>query len=1055
MASQSTTATRPVTPPAVMPAASGPPSAIYYIHPLLAGRLEGWPALLDRVAAAGFSHIMLAPPFQAGSVLLPDDFRQMHAALHWTGDSAAALAFLNTACRARQLGWLLDVVLDRVAPDGAIARSRAELFAAPGSAIDPRVPELTARPRFHEQGEALGRWWQAQLDVWLQAGSAGFRLLGLAATPPAFVHELAAAVHRRRPDCCLIGWTADLPSDSLTRWIDRGLDATCLSLEGWDWHSDRLWTQAAALQRVAPVIVCAESPFGGRIAAQFSETGQRFAAASRAVATAAVMAAGYLVPMGVAEQATRRMDPRRTGTLPDGDLMELTGSKETSDGRLASPSAGANTLALLRRSRTADSLTLVNLSLTRPAAVEVPPANEPTLLPPGGVQTFTLQRQPPVSLSRETAPASAANAARGGRIAIEAVAPAVDDGRFAAKRTIGEPVVVTCDVICEGHDQLGVVVQWRAGDQEAWQETRMLPQGNDLWQTRIVPERVGRWMFRVVAWRDAFASFRDELAKKTAAGLDVRLEIIEGRALLEQAQLTKASLAGPELAAALAAVRGSGSDAQAAALLSPATAAAMQRADTRPFAAVSGVYPLDVDRKAAEFASWYEIFPRSMSDDETRHGAFKDVIRHLPRIRDMGFDILYFPPIHPIGRKNRKGRNNSLTPTEDDPGSPYAIGSEAGGHDAIHPELGTMEDFQALRAAASEHGLELALDFAIQCSPDHPWLRQHKDWFAWRPDGSIRYAENPPKKYEDIVNVDFYASGAVPSLWVALRDVVAFWAEHGVRVFRVDNPHTKPFPFWEWLIGDIRAAYPDALFLAEAFTKPKVMNRLGKIGFTQSYTYFTWRNTRRELEAYSTQLATGPERDFFRPNFFVNTPDINPVFLQTSGRPGFLIRAALAATLAGSWGVYSGFELCEGTPLPGREEYLDSEKYQLRAWDWERPGNIVPEITRLNQLRRRNRALQTHLGVTFLTCDNDQVIFFEKSTPDRSNVVLVAISLDPTRPQAAALELPLWRWGLPDEASLVFDDLLHDVAFTLAGKYQRVALRPEAPYTVWRARSAT
>jgi starch synthase (maltosyl-transferring) len=493
---------------------------------------------------------------------------------------------------------------------------------------------------------------------------------------------------------------------------------------------------------------------------------------------------------------------------------------------------------------------------------------------------------------------------------------------------------------------------------------------------------------------------------------------------------------------------------QVRALLSPELAALMAEADLRPLHTIGPAYPLDADRVRASFASWYEIFPRSMSDDTSRHGTFRDVIRHLPRVRDMGFDVLYFPPIHPIGRTNRKGRNNSLTPAADDPGSPYAIGSDEGGHDAVHPQLGTLEDFRALVAAAAGHGLEIALDFAIQCSPDHPWLKQHKGWFAWRPDGSMKYAENPPKKYEDIVNVDFYAKAAIPDLWTALCEVVLFWAEQGVRVFRVDNPHTKPFPFWEWLINEVRAQYPDAVFLAEAFTRPKIMNRLAKLGFTQSYTYFTWRNTKRELTEYLTELSTSDQRDYFRPNFFVNTPDINPPFLQTSGRPGFLIRAALAATLSGLWGVYCGVELCEGTPLPGREEYLDSEKYQLRAWDWDRPGNIVPEITRLNQIRRRNPALQSHLGVSFLACDNDQVIFFEKATPDRDNVVLVAISLDPYQAQSAAIELPLWRWTLPDQASVTCEDLIGGAIFTLAGKWQRVTLSPEAPYVIWRARPA-
>jgi len=395
------------------------------------------------------------------------------------------------------------------------------------------------------------------------------------------------------------------------------------------------------------------------------------------------------------------------------------------------------------------------------------------------------------------------------------------------------------------------------------------------------------------------------------------------------------------------------------------------------------------------------VFPRSLSDDPNRHGTFADVERHLPRIAGMGFDVLYFPPISPIGTTNRKGRNNTLTPAPDDPGSPYAVGSAEGGHDAIHPQLGSLADFQHLRAAAAAHGLELAIDFAIQCAPDHPWLKQHPGWFAWRPDGTIKYAENPPKKYEDIVNVDFYARDAVPGLWVALCDVVLFWAAQGVRLFRVDNPHTKPFPFWQWMIGEVRTRYPDAVFLAEAFTRPKVMYRLAKVGFSQSYTYFTWRNTKAELIAYLTELDQGGVGDFFRPHFFVNTPDINPVFLQTSGRAGFVIRAALAATLSGLWGVYNGFELCEAAAIPGREEYADSEKYQLRAWDWDRPGNIISEITALNRIRRANPALQTHRGVTFLPCSNDMILFYEKATPDRSNVVRVAVSLDPFNPQEA------------------------------------------------------
>jgi len=504
-----------------------------------------------------------------------------------------------------------------------------------------------------------------------------------------------------------------------------------------------------------------------------------------------------------------------------------------------------------------------------------------------------------------------------------------------------------------------------------------------------------------------------------------------------------------------------------------------QASHYRPFYVESVSYPLEVERGGAAFASWYEIFPRSASGDEQRHGTFDDVIRRLGAIRGMGFDVLYFPPIHPIGRTNRKGRNNSLRAEADDPGSPYAIGSAEGGHDAIHPQLGTLEDFRRLRDAAREKGLELALDFAIQCSPDHPWLREHPGWFAWRPDGSIKYAENPPKKYEDIVNVDFYAHDAKPGLWTALRDVVMFWADEGVRLFRVDNPHTKPLPFWEWMIGEVRARYPDAVFLSEAFTRPKVMYRLAKVGFSQSYTYFTWRHTKQEFIDYLTELTRTPVREYFRPHFFVNTPDINPVFLQTSGRPGFLIRAALAATLSGLWGVYNGFELCEGRPIPGKEEYLDSEKYQLRAWDHNRPGNIVKEIALLNRIRRANPALHSHLGVTFQPASGEHILFFSKSTPpvlptqlanspaqlanalqhgeqDRfgDNTLFIAINLDPHHAHESDIELPLWQWGLPDHGALMAENLVTHQRTVWRGKWQHIRLEPEQPFAIWRVRPA-
>jgi starch synthase (maltosyl-transferring) len=629
--------------------------------------------------------------------------------------------------------------------------------------------------------------------------------------------------------------------------------------------------------------------------------------------------------------------------------------------------------------------------------------------------------EPPI-LSRE-AP-DVAEAAALPRIVIDKVMPTVDgtvggsvDGgvggapAFAAKRIVGQPVAVEADIFIDGHDMIAAELQWQAADAapgaKEWQRAPMLALGNDRWRAVFVPTRIGRWRFRIEAWFDELASVRHAIKVKREAGVAIDVEQAEEKALLP-------------------------------------------RQGERAFVATSATYPLEVERPQAAFASWYELFPRSATRDPGRHGTLADVIAELPRIRDMGFDVVYFPPIHPIGTSHRKGRNNSLTAKPGDVGSPYAIGSEEGGHDALHRALGTLDDFRKLVAAARAHELEIALDFAIQCSPDHPWLKQHPEWFKRRPDGTIKYAENPPKKYEDIVNVDFYGAGAVPSLWQALRDVVLFWAGEGVKLFRVDNPHTKPLPFWHWLIADVRGRHPDVVFLAEAFTRPKMMYRLAKAGFSQSYTYFTWRNEKRELAEYLTELTTSEAAEFFRPHFFVNTPDINPVFLQTSGRPGFLIRAVLATTLSGLWGMYSGFEICEAAPLPGREEYLDSEKYEIRVRDYGAPGNIVPEITQLNRLRRAHPALQSHLGVKFYASTSERVLVYGKALPSREDMILAVVSLDPHNAQETVFELPLWEWQLPDSGTVEAEDLMTGRTFSLSGKQQRLRLEPSVPFALWR-----
>ncbi|BAP44699.1 glycosy hydrolase family protein [Pseudomonas sp. StFLB209] len=654
-------------------------------------------------------------------------------------------------------------------------------------------------------------------------------------------------------------------------------------------------------------------------------------------------------------------------------------------------------------------------------------------------------------VSQVNRPLSLTQALQLPRVVIEDTTPVLEAGRFAVKAIVGQPVHVTSKVYADGHDKLAVQLSWRAEGDEQWHSVRMRELGNDGWQGRFTPGSVDRYVFRLEAWIDQFASYRYELEKKHAAGVPVELELEEGRIHLQHAAERSQGALREQLQALLQRFEGQDAQHRVELFLRSETAALMAQADNRGYLSISPQFPVDVERELAQFASWYELFPRSITDDPQRHGTFNDVHARLPMIRDMGFDVLYFPPIHPIGRAHRKGPNNSLTAGPDDPGSPYAIGSPDGGHEAIHPQLGSREDFRALVAAAAEHGLEIALDFAIQCSQDHPWLEQHPGWFSWRPDGTIRYAENPPKKYQDIVNVDFYAPDAIPALWLELRDIILGWVAEGVKIYRVDNPHTKPLPFWEWLIDDVRRKYPDVMFLAEAFTKPAMMARLGKVGYSQSYTYFTWRNNKAELSEYFTQLNQAPLRDCYRPNFFVNTPDINPHFLHHSGRAGFLIRAALATMGSGLWGMYSGFELCESAPLPGKEEYLDSEKYQIRVRDFSAPGNIIAEIAQLNRIRRQNPALQTHLGLKLYTVWNDNILYFGKRTEDGSNFILVAVSLDPYNVQEAHFELPLWEMGLHDTAETQGEDLMNGHRWTWYGKVQWMRIDPHyQPFGIWR-----
>jgi starch synthase (maltosyl-transferring) len=875
----------------------------------------------------------------------------------------------------------------------------------------------------------------------LQAlGVTGFRCLDAAAQPD-FWAAMIVSAKSRDESSRFFAWTAGAAPAAMARLrhFDYGFSSLCW----WDFSAPWLDGDAARVARIGPAVA--------PVAAPGAAWPPGAAARRRALTLAAIYGAGWLMPLGyeTGSETGEPFDLAAEVAALNALRARQPGLRSPASARLVS-SAGAAVALLLRDKNL---LLSVNPSLTAPAAVateyflpwlggagsrlrEIEGAGPPLgagaalALPPGGARLWEVMPEPPIAKAKPLPPDCGAP-----RIAIEDVAPQVTGGAFPVRRVVGEMFEVSASIITDGHDRLAAEILWRPTDETKWRAAPMAALGNDEWRGRFALERLGRHVFAVAAWRDEYATFVDDLTKKLAAGVPTHLEIQEGVLLLRAAGIT------PDA---------TGEAALRAELLSAAMLARMRAAAPKKFLVKSPPAIVDAERIGARFANWYEIFPRSQSGDATRHGTFRDVIAGLPRIAGMGFDVLYFPPIHPIGRRNRKGRNNTLTPAADDPGSPYAIGAAEGGHDAIHPELGTLDDFHALRDAAAALGIELALDFAIQCAPDHPWIKSHPEWFDWRPDGSLRYAENPPKKYEDITNVDFYAPGAQPALWAALRDVVQFWVDQGVRLFRVDNPHTKPLPFWEWMIADIRGRHPDVVFLAEAFTRPKLMYRLAKIGFSQSYTYFTWRTAKAELEAYLIELTTTAPREFFRPHFFVNTPDINPLYLHNSGRAGFLIRAALAATLSGLWGVYNGFELCEATPVaPGREEYLDSEKYQLRAWDYDRPGNITAEITRLNQIRRANAALQTHLGIAFHNASDDQVLYFSKTAPD-GNVVLVAISLDAADPHTAAIEIPLWLFGLPDTGAMQAEDLMRDFTFIWYGKNQSVTLTPESPFCIWR-----
>jgi starch synthase (maltosyl-transferring) len=643
------------------------------------------------------------------------------------------------------------------------------------------------------------------------------------------------------------------------------------------------------------------------------------------------------------------------------------------------------------------------------------------------------------------------------RVTIQGLKPEVDDGHFPIKRVVGENVVVEADIFVDGYDAISALLLYRKESDSEWAETPMEPLLNDRWRSSFVVTELGRYRYTVLAWIDQFKSWRRDLTKKVQAGQEVSIELVIGAQLIAEASQRAPELERQKMSEWVSTLHSThvAEQVKVKLALSEELSELMDKYPDRRFATT---YPKElvvvVDREKARSSTWYEMFPRSCAPGSGRQGTFKDCEARLPYIAAMGFDVLYLPPIHPIGHTHRKGKNNNPVASPDDPGTPWAIGSREGGHKSVHPQLGTLKDFQNFVVKARKYDIEIALDIAFQCSPDHSYVNEHPEWFRWRPDNTVQYAENPPKKYEDIYPFEFETENW-QELWKELKSIVLFWIEQGIRIFRVDNPHTKPFRFWEWLIADIKKSYPDVIFLSEAFTRPKVMYQLAKLGFTQSYTYFAWRNTKWELMQYFTELTQTEVREYFCSNLWPNTPDILTEYLQFGGRSAFMARLVLAATLGASYGIYGpAFELCENRPREsGSEEYLDSEKYEIKNWDIARPDSLKDFIARVNRIRRENPALHRDWSLSFHEVDNEQLICYSKRTDDLSNVVLVVVNIDPHHTQSGWVEFPLEELGIDPQRPYQMHDLLSDARYLWQGARNYIELNPQiVPAHVFRMR---
>ena len=932
-------------------------------------------------------------------------------------------------------------------------------------------------------------------------GFRGFRCDAAYKVPARIWRALIAAAHEIAPDCFFCAETLGARLEEVYRLDGAGFDCLFNSAKWWDFESPWLLEQYETFRAIAPSIAFPESHDTDRLAAELERGGiadpALVAARYRqAYAFAACFSTGVMMPQGYEFGWSRRLDVVTTRSKPaekkrfdiSSEIAAINAMKRDTPAlneegpqlRLTPPDDPM--AALARRTASGDewAFVLVNTDDEKANEIDVDAlldaveGHDLTLedVTPGvgahngvGLRVVVDPSTVRVLRGRKAAPATIPIRGKrrvakhlihpdwspGARIVIEGVDPELDGGRYPVKRVTGDTLAVRADIFRDGHDALGAVILYRPEGAAEWRQAPMRHYDNDRWVGYVPLVENTRYRYTIEAWTDHFASWRADTLKKRAAGQAIDVDLLEGRTQVVDAVARAEGADQRLLKGLLRDVEESDGAARADLMLSRLLLYAMARWSDRGDATrYRRELEVVVDRPLAGFAAWYEMFPRSQGRTPGQGATFVDCIARLPEVHAMGFDVVYLPPIHPIGRINRKGRDNSLDAHPADPGSPYAIGSAEGGHKAVHRELGGIDGFRRFAAAARGLGLEVALDFAIQCAPDHPWVAEHPEWFVFRPDGTIKYAENPPKKYQDIVNVDFYNRDR-EGLWRELRDVVLYWISEGVTIFRVDNPHTKPLPFWEWLIREVQDRHPQAIFLAEAFTRPKVMRALAKAGFTQSYTYFTWRVTKVELTEYGTELAEGPSKEYLRPNFFANTPDILPRHLQEGGRPAFRIRLVLAATLASVYGIYNGFELCENRAIPGTEEYLHSEKYEYKVWDWDRPGHIKDDIAKLNRIRRENPALHDLTTLRFYPAADDHVLFYGRMTEDRANAIFVAVNLDPFASRETVVEFPLADLHIAEVETFTAVELFTGTEHRWQGARQRLRLDPEVnPAAIFR-----